>query len=52
MPLKGAAAEAINTGALAAGGGLVATPEVVVDGVGALHFIVPLAAEVGALREN
>lgn len=52
MPLESAAAEAVNAGALRAGGSLVATPKVVVDGVGALNLVVPLAAEVRALGEN
>lgn len=52
MPLERAAAEAVNTRALAARGGLIATPEVVVDCVRALDLVVPLATEVGALGKS
>ena len=52
MPLERVTAETVDAGALAAGGGLVAAPEVVVDGVRALDLVVPLAAEVGTLGEG
>jgi hypothetical protein len=52
MPLQSAAAKAIDASALTTGGGLVAAPKVVVDGVRALNLVVPLTAEVGALREG
>ena len=51
MPLKRATAEAVNARALAARGGLIATPEVVVDCVRSLDLVVPLTTEVGALGE-
>jgi len=52
VPLECAAAKAVNAGALATRGGLVAAPKVVVDGVRTLDLVVPLAAEVGALGQS
>ena len=52
MPLERVAAKAVNARALAARGGLIATPEVVVDCIRALDLVVPLTAEVGALGES
>lgn len=52
VPLERVAAEPVDAGALAAGGGLCGAPEVVVDGVHALDGVVPLAAVVCALGEG
>lgn len=52
VPLESAAAEAVDTSALATRGSLVAAPKVVIDGVGALNLVIPLTAEVGALGED
>jgi hypothetical protein len=48
VPFEGAAAEAVDAGALRAGSGIALAPEVVVDGVCAGDSAVPLATVVRA----
>lgn len=52
MPLERATAEAVNAGALRAGSGIGAAPEVVVDGVVSSDLRIPLTAEVGTLLDS